>query len=245
MVFRENADVEAGWKSPVETMDPGLLRVAAFAGFPPFVWSDGGKVRGRDIRFLEEFATSLGLEVSVEFFGFSKLWEVPGRGLADVAASGLSLSMDRRGNEVSWTLPYSEVRRTAMIRAADRRRYRQIADFEGSRFAVVPDSAADSHARKALPPGAELVFCTSLAEGVDRLLEGRVDAVGTGSVSASYHLGRHPGVASLDLHGAADEPEFLAFAVGNNPRLHGALNAFISARKSGHRRGGGIPEVRG
>lgn len=206
------------------TLQAGILKVAAFEGFAPFVWKENGGAQGRDITFLRLFAAVHRLEMEVEFFPFDQLWEVPARGKADVAASGLSLSASSRPGGGRWTLPYSSVRRALLIREEDLGRIRGMNDLR--RQAVVAGSLAHAHARKTLPASAELTFCATLESGIAALLNGRTDAVGTGDISARHHLSRHPGLAAVDVHGAR-KPEQISFAARAAGLLPQMLNAFI------------------
>lgn len=203
------------------TLREGELRVAAFNGFAPFAWRRGRAAYGRDIDFLQHFAAAHGLKVVVDFYGFSRLWELPAQGVADVAASGISL---RPYIPVAWTQPYGAVRRTLLIRADERETRRGMA--EAGRLAVVPHSAAHAHAEECLKTGGALSFTPTLEHGIEDLLLGQVDAVGTGSVSAEYHATRHPGLATVDVHGER-APEWISFAT--RPALVRALDGFIAS----------------
>ena len=214
------------------TLRPGLLQVAAFAGFPPFVWRDGTRICGGDIRLLEEFAESQRLQLAIRFFGFEALWQRPGQGVADIAASGLSRLRHRSHSSVAWSTPYSEVRRTALLRREDETRFRHPADFRKSRFAVVPNSAADAHARRNLPAETQIIEVPSLEAGIQALQTGEVDALGTGSVSARYQMSRHSDLVALNLHTSKDAVEPIAFALRPNHRLQHTLNHFLRSRRN-------------
>jgi ABC-type amino acid transport substrate-binding protein len=209
------------------TLSSGTLRIAAFPGFAPFSWREGGEARGRDIVFLSRFALLHGLRPVVEFRGFDRLWELPGREEADIAASGISMRADCGERGVAWSRPYSEVRRTLLIRRADVETIRNIGDVP--RMSVVSQSAADRHARDFLSKGAELTFITTLEEGIEDLVLGNTDAVGTGSVSAHFHIARHPGLAAVDVHGELP-PELISF-VARTPVL-AALDDFIAHHRA-------------
>ena len=216
----------SGSKSRNSSVKTDVLRVAAFAGFAPFAWRENGRSHGRDLAFLRRFAAAEGLKLQVEFFGFDRLWEQPARGAADVAASGISRLPRERQAGVAWTQPYANVRRTLLIREADRGRFRAMADFRNARLAAVRGSAADSHALANKPAAAELTHCETLEQGIDALLAGQVDAVGTGDISARHHIARRDGLAMVDVHGSAP-PEWVAFAVRRGHPLLRRLNAFI------------------
>ena len=200
--------------------------MAAFAGFAPFAWRENGEPRGLDLTFLRRFAASEGWEFRVDFFDFDRLWERPSLGHVDMAASGISRLPGKRRAQVDWSRPYANVRRTLLIREADGGRFRSMEDFRGARLAAVRGSAADSHAIKTKPISATLTYCQTLEEGIDQLLAGQVDGVGTGDISARHHVAKQSGLAAVDIHGNT-QPEYVAFSVRRHHPLLERLNAFI------------------
>ena len=215
-------------KPKLETLQKGSLRVAAFQGFAPFAWREGSEARGKDIAFLRLFAESEQLELDVEFHDFDRLWELPEKGQVDIAASGISLMPDKRCSPVAWSTPYSNVRRTLLIRTEEQDRFQGMEDLAFARLAVVASSAAHGHATETLPQTASLSFCETLDQGIDDLLNGQVDAVGTGDVSARHHVAAREGLAMVDVH-RARSPEYISFAVRPTGTLLDRLNAFIEA----------------
>lgn len=211
------------------TLSPGALSVAAFSGFAPFAWRDGTFARGRDIAFLHRFAAAHGLSLTVRFHKFERLWELPAHQHADVAASGISLRCGGDAGSATWTSPYCNVRRTLLIRSEDTEKIRGMSDL--GRLVVVPHSAAQSHAKETLPSAGKLGFVSSLEHGIEDLLLGQADALGTGSVSAEYHAARHPGLALVDVHGERP-PEPIAFTA--RPELVRSLNRFIKHFRSAY-----------
>ncbi len=204
------------------TLHEGTLRVAAFHGFAPFAWHNGASAQGRDIAFLRQFADTHDLDLVVDFHAFDRLWELPARQTADIAASGISLRHTPRTEPVAWTRPYIDVRRTLLIRKEDSDTLRGMHDL--GHLAVVRHSAAQTHAEETLTDTATLTFTPTLEQGIEDLLLGQIDALGTGSVSAEYHASRHPGLALVDVHAdRATEP--ISFAT--RPELVHALDAFI------------------
>lgn len=212
----------------LQTLTNGSLRVAAFQGFAPFAWKEGTKARGRDIAFLQRFAESQSLSLDVEFHDFDRLWELPDQGKADIAASGISLRPNERKAPVAWSSPYSKVRRSILIRTEDKERIQEMADLAFARLAVVACSAAHEHASETLPSSAELTYCETLERGIDDLLEGQVDAVGTGDVSARHHMSLRRGLSIVDVHESRG-PEYISFAVRSSGGLLERLNAFIAS----------------
>jgi len=207
--------------------------VAAFAGFAPFAWRENGEPQGRDLAFLRRFAASEGWDFQVDFFEFDRLWERPALGQIDIAASGISLLSRGRQASIAWSRPYAEVRRTLLIRQDDAARFRRMEDFRGAQLAAVPGSAADGHAMKTKPASASLTYCETLEQGIDELLSGRIDAVGTGDISARHHVAQREGLAAIDVHGTAPR-EYVAFSVRRHHPLLRRLNAFIAHAGAGY-----------
>ncbi len=142
----------------------------------------------------------------------------------DVACAGLSNFKDR---DTLWSEPYAEVRRSALILQANKPYLKEYKDFR--RFAVVRGSAAHAHSLKHIPIGREIRFVSSIEEGIENLLDGIVEGVGTGSVSAHYQKKKWEMLDVIDLHQPTDYPEQIAFAVRNNPLLLHKLNHFINS----------------
>jgi polar amino acid transport system substrate-binding protein len=217
----------------LRTRQKPILKVGAFAGFAPFAWRENGEPQGRDLAFLRRFAANEGWDFQVEFFEFNRLWERPSLGQIDIAASGISRLARGRDATVAWSRPYAEVRRTMLIRQDDSERFHQMKDLHGARLAAVPGSAADDHAIRTKPASAKLTYCETLEQGVDELLAGRVDAVGTGDISARHHVAHRDGLAAIDVHGAAPR-EYVAFSVRRHHPLLRRLNAFIAHAGAGY-----------
>ncbi len=209
-----------------DSLGPNVLRVGLFAGFAPFAWREAGRGwRGRDVTFLRRFAAREKLRLEFVESRFDRLWESPGAGAVDLAASGISRREAVPG--VAWSEPYAEVRRSLLVRRRDRARLHSLRDFGGARMAAVAGSAAATHAAEHLPASATLTPCATLEAGIEDLLAGRVDAVGTGSVSAEHHAARRDGLGIVDVH--ADAPrERIVFALPRSSPLRTRLNAFIA-----------------
>jgi hypothetical protein len=91
----------------------------------------------------------------------------------------------------------------------------------------VKDSAAHVHALKHIPVGREIRFLSSIDEGIELLLEGTIEGIGTGSISAHHQIKKWEFLHVLDLHQPADYPEQISFAVRNSSLLLKKLNQFI------------------
>ncbi len=204
-----------------------MLQVAVFTGFPPFAYRQHGILAGLEIELLRKFAAGQGWRLEFSVQPFEGLWDRVARGHFDLAAAGISIA---QGREAIWSEPHAEVRRAALVLAA---RETVIRDYnEIRRMAVVPGSAAHVHARKHLRAGSLLVEVSSLGVGLELLLAGVVEAVGTGSVSAFHHARARRELAVLDLHRPDEPVEDIAFAVRAHPVLRRKLDRFILGAKT-------------
>ncbi len=75
------------------------------------------------------------------------------------------------------------------------------------------------------PQSAKLRFCETLQEGIEDLLAGKTDAVGTGDVSARHHLTVREGMTAIDAHTGLP-PEYITFAVRESDQLVRQLDTF-------------------
>lgn len=216
----------------IHILKSGTLTVATYDGFAPFAWSDGDVVRGYDIDFLRSFASKIGLQLRTQLYPFDGLWERPGRDEVDIAAAGLSKLSCRRTAGMQWSHPYFAVQRALVIRFEDRLRFQTIRDLADHVIEVTPGSAAHLDVETRKPHTTRLTFCHNLDDALRHLLDGRVDAFGTGDFGAYDYMKRFPGkLAVMDIH-QYDEPEEFAFAVREKSGLVLALNSYIAMHRS-------------
>jgi ABC-type amino acid transport substrate-binding protein len=196
--------------------------VGVFNGFPPFVWGNH-EVIGDDISLLRKFASEHALELKINVFPFMGIWNLPAQNVVDVAAAGISLTPERLSSDAYWSRPYRKVRRSALIlKEASHTGYE---DFK--KFSVVGESVAHSHALKHLSRTATLHFASSIGEGVESLLRGETDAVGTGSVSAKHQALGDDRLKVIDLQKEEDSPELISFSLRREKSLLNSMNDFL------------------
>lgn len=214
------------------TIRPGVLTVATYAAFAPVCSSDEQGVHGRDVDFLRAFAQTQGLALDFRVFLFDRIWERPGHDEVDLAAAGIAPLPERQTPGVLWSEPYFTVERSLLIRATDQAKFKTIADFAGYTIAATQGSTADIDTLERKPAAAKLVYYDMQERAVTELLEGKIDAFGTGDVCSRYLVQQYPGQLALaDVH-PMDEPENFAFAVRAASNLIDPLNAFIREHRS-------------
>ena len=95
----------------IKTIESGVLTVAVYLGYPPFVIQNtDGTIIGTDVQYLEKFAKQNNLELKfIEVEQFDNRWELPGKHkICDMSATGISLEKLREGESpgTTWSIPY-------------------------------------------------------------------------------------------------------------------------------------------
>lgn len=180
---------------------------------------------GSDIHLINKFSARWGLVPVFRFHKLEELWDLIENEVYDVALGGLGI---RRTKRVLWSEPYGSVRRAGVIIGQNKPYIKGYDDVRT--IGLVAGSAAHEHANYNMRPESKIVEVDDLQRGVDRLLSGEIEMLGTGDVSARYLKAQWPMLEVVDLHGrGAEEP--LALAVRNNAWLLHEVNQFILAAK--------------
>ena len=86
------------------TVRPGVLTVAAYTGFEPFIFYEDGELVGCDLDVLRAFAETQGLLLEVvPHRHFDNLWLTPLEGQVDLAAAGIARFVAREHPDIAWT----------------------------------------------------------------------------------------------------------------------------------------------
>lgn len=217
--------------SVIRTITSGFLTVGTYGAFAPLCWRDGDQARGRDIEFLRAFARKSGLEFTARFFEFDRIWERPGRDEVDIAAAGIAPLASRTSPGVVWSHPYFTVRRSLLIRSADRHQLKTMADFGGRVIGVTRGSTADLDTEARRPSTTRVEYLDDQDRAVDALLRGEIDGFGSGDVCSDYLADSHLGLLAVtDVH-QMEIPETFAFAVREAGGLLEPLDDFIRAHR--------------
>ena len=190
---------------------------------------------GTDISFVKEFAEAHGLVVQFMPVDFKDIWLRPGENECDMAAAGITPVADRVAKSVGvvWSNEYFHVRRSLLVREADK--WREIGDFDGKTIVVTEDSTAD-HDLQARPAKGAIIkrYSNDQQRAVKELKEGLVDAFGEGDVSNDYLALRNPGLVVIDRHdmvtSEAGAREIFSFPVREKSGIIGALNAWLAGK---------------
>jgi len=125
--------------SIVHAQSPELRWGGDAEGGAPFVEAsaaDPARVEGFDVDVAALLASGLGRSPRFIQTGFTTLDAAAARGDFDVALSGIEDTPARRAR-LAVTIPYYEFREILTVRAADRDRYRSLADLRGRRIGTL------------------------------------------------------------------------------------------------------------
>ena len=168
-------------------------------GGAPFVEADPAdptRVVGFDVEVAQLLADGLGRVPRFVQSAFITLDASAARGDFDIALSGLEDSPARRAR-LAVTIPYYEFRELLTVRAADRDRYRTLADLRGRRVATLGATLAfDLLVRAQAEHGVVPVTYEDDVHPYSDLALGRVDAVVLDEVLAERGVMRNEGLVN-------------------------------------------------
>lgn len=197
-----------------------------FDGFAPFIYREYGQIKGKDLEILSKFAQKEELNIIYQFHDFENIWTKPLDEDYDIACGGLSKFKNR---DAIWSESYMEVRRSGLIVNQNKPYIKDYNDIR--KIGVVTGSAAHEHAKKHLHRGL-IIEVENLNKGIELLLEGYIEVLGTGSVSAHHLKNKWEMLDVIDLHQPTDFIEEISFSVANNPLLLHKINHLILDMKS-------------
>jgi ABC-type amino acid transport substrate-binding protein len=212
----------------IQTLEPGVVKIAITGvtvddPLDPEQWM---------YHYAERLAQDLHLRADWHVVPFDKSWELAGKDVVDVVATNLASFPDRVSPGGTFSAPFLYEQRALRIRAADRARYRTIADFLGKKVGAVKGMAAERDLLKRAPAGVEIVSTTTFPELYAQFAAGHLDAVAQaeyfaldGRVIPSYG----PDLALIDHHdlnpGQREESVFVVRDKSSG--LLDAVNAFV------------------
>jgi polar amino acid transport system substrate-binding protein len=199
-------------------------------GGAPFVEADPkdpATVRGFDVEVAEAIARGLGREPHFVQVAFSSIDASAARGDFDIGMSGVEDTPARRAR-LSVTVPYFEFREVLTVRAADRDRFRRLADLRGRRVGTLGATIAYETllaAREAA--GTVLVSYDDDVHPYTDLLEGRLDGVLLDHIIAARSMRRMAGLVTHQE--AVATGHYVGVLAKENAALRGRVDAILRA----------------
>lgn len=110
------------------------------ATFPPYEFREGGKIVGIDVDLMKAVAKKTGRELVVEDMSFDSVIAAVQAGKADVAASGITVT-DERKRQVGFSHPYVTAQQVVIVPKDSE--IRGSADLKGKRIGVQHGTTGD------------------------------------------------------------------------------------------------------
>ncbi|MGN0835334.1 MAG: ABC transporter permease subunit [Candidatus Spyradosoma sp.] len=203
------------------------LIIATEATFPPYEFREGERIVGIDPEIMHAVAKSLGRRLVIEDMSFDSVISAVSTGKADVAASGITVTEERR-RQVNFSLPYVEARQVVIVPA--RSGISSPAELRGKRLGVQHGTTGDLYVAKNI---AEPERFQNGALGVSALLAGKIDVLVLDDQPAKVFEKKHSDELRILPEPLASESYAFAVAKGNTELLAGIDAALREMRADG------------
>ena len=217
-----------------QVLERGTLRVGTTGDYPPYSELDQATstYKGYEIDVATQLAADLG--VKVEFVPTT--WETLAAGIQagkyDVAASGITLTLDRL-KSIGFSDPYLDSPLVPLVQTKDGAKFASWRDLDqaGIRIAVQSGTSAEESARKNFTK-AEIVPIVAPALDYQELLAGKVDAAITDTVFIKKALAQYTDklVAVDPTHAIEGQPNAM-MTVRDDPTWQRWLNTWVGMKQ--------------
>lgn len=202
----------------------GKLIMVTNATFPPYEFYQGSRIVGIDADMVREIAKRNNLELVIEDMAFDSVIAAVQTGKADVAASGITVTEDRK-KQIDFTTSYVKADQVIIMRKGD-----AIAgpeDLKGKRIGVQHGTTGDLYVTENLQ---EPERFQDGALAVASLVTGKIHAVVLDSAPAEEHVARNKGISILPTALVSEE---YAMAISKSrPELLAMFNRTMAEMKA-------------
>lgn len=203
----------------------GSLVIATEGAWSPWTYHDeSDQLVGFDVEVARAVAEKLGVEADFVECPWESIFLGIDSKMYDIAANGVEITADR-SEKYDFSTPYAYLR-TALIVKGDNGDIADFEDLDGKRTA---NSAGSTYALLAEQYGATTDTVSTLAQTLDLVLAGRVDATLNAELSFYDYMKEHPD-ANLKIVALAEEASRVAIPVrkgDENAAFLAALNGAI------------------
>jgi cyclohexadienyl dehydratase len=217
-----------------QILERGTLRVGTTGDYPPYSELDQATsaYKGYEIDVATQLAADLG--VKVEFVPTS--WETLAAGIQagkyDVAASGITLTLDRL-KSIGFSDAYLDAPLVPLVQSKDGAKYAAWRDLDkaGIRIAVQSGTSAEGSA-KANFKNAEIVPIVAPALDYQELLSGKVDAAITDTIFIQKALAQYSDkLVAVDPTHAIEGQPIAMMTVRDDPTWQRWINTWVALKK--------------
>ncbi len=169
------------------------------ATFPPYEFYQGSKIVGIDADMVREIARRNNFELVIEDMAFDSVIAAVQTGKADVAASGITVTEDRK-KQIDFTTSYVKADQVIIVR--DATDINGADSMKGRRIGVQHGTTGDTYVTTHI---GEPERFQDGALAVASLATGKIDAVVLDSAPAQEHVARNTGLRILPTSLASEE----------------------------------------
>jgi polar amino acid transport system substrate-binding protein len=214
---------------------PGKLTVCSDIPYAPFEFNDrsgSGQLTGFDVELVRAIAQQLGATADFKTTPFDAIIPSLAAGNCDLVASATTITEERR-QKVAFTQAYFDADQSLLIRAADKERYKSLADLKGKTIGVQSGTTGESYAKAHTPQGAKVKDFPGADDLFNALTSGDIDAV-----LQDFPVNKYRALQAAEQFAVTETfktGEQYGFAVAkDNGKLVAALDAALSkVRESG------------
>jgi cyclohexadienyl dehydratase len=181
-----------------QVRERGALRVGTTTDTPVFSMRDSaGNLHGFDMDALETLGPALGVRIEYVKMTFGSMLDDLAADKFDMAMSGMGRTYER-ARIAAFSKPYMRYGKLLMIRAADRAKYKSLADLDkpGLKIAYNKGGLNDRFAHTEFKHAAPAGYPSNALATAD-LLAGKVDAQVQDSTAAVYLSRQNPQLAAM------------------------------------------------
>lgn len=223
----------------LSTIKEGVLMVGTEIGYPPMEYfdEDGATAIGFDMEFAKALADELGLELEIVDTAWDGIFAGVDTDKYDVILSCVSFTDDRNAN---YCLSKPYVANAPVIVVPNDSDIADIADLEGKSVAVQMETTADYLIQEKQAEGlnTDLRQYEKVINAFDEIKAGRVDAVCTDAVVASFYLGDEASNYKTVWEAETKEPIVMCLKKGND-----SLKDALEAAKDSLKESGKLGEI--
>lgn len=213
-----------------EIRDRGSLVIATEGAWSPWTFHDeSDQLVGFDVEVARAVAEKLGVEAEFVECPWESIFLGIDSKMYDIAANGVEITEDRAA-KYDFSTPYAYLR-TALIVKGDNEDITTFEDLNGRKTA---NSAGSTYALLAESYGATTDTVSTLAQTLDLVLAGRVDATLNAELSFYDYMKEHPD-ANLKIVALSQEASHVAIPVrkgAENAAFLDAVNEAIDALRA-------------
>ena len=166
----------------------GSIVIATEGDWSPWTYHDeADQLTGLDVELGQLIAEELGVTAEFQETDWDAILAGVDSGRFDIACNGVG-NTPERAEKYNFSIPYVYPRKALVVRK-DNDTIHTIADLAGKRTANSPNS---TYAQIAEEAGAEVTYVNTLAETMQALEQGRVDATLNAKESVEDYLREHP-----------------------------------------------------